>query len=100
MTEGAHSRNIGGSWKIRRRIIFSTLLFCAACIVYSMVWQERETIAEVVITNAFLAGGAIIGSYVFGAVWDDRGQRDRPYRDLYGSATGYRDDISPPGGQY
>lgn len=75
MTAGAEERNLRGSWRVRRRIIFLALAFCAACIVYSMVWQDRESIAEVVITNSFLTAGAIIGSYVFGAVWDDRQQR-------------------------
>jgi hypothetical protein len=68
-------------WTIRRRIVALSLLFCAGVIVHSMIWQDSESIAEVVITNAFWSAGAIIGSYVFGAVWDDQNHRRALGRD-------------------
>ncbi|CAO3459896.1 hypothetical protein [Azospirillum argentinense] len=75
---GWTARNLQGGWTIRRRIIVATLLFNAACVVHSMVWQTSEAIAGTVITNAFLMAGGVIGSYVFGAVWDDKGKRGEP----------------------
>jgi len=58
------------SWTKRRRIIYLTLAFCAIVTAYIVV---RDTPASqgVVMYLSALAGG-VIGSYVFGAVWDDK----------------------------
>ena len=62
-------------WKIRRRIIFSTLTFCALVICY-ILWEDMKTeVAEAAMTAAFALAGMVIGSYVFGAVWDDHNVR-------------------------
>lgn len=68
------ARNFGGSWLHRRRIIYGTLIFCAFCILYLMCMGDSASRLQETIANAafFLAGG-VIGSYVFGAVWDDKG---------------------------
>ena len=64
-----------GTWTRRRRIIYATLLFCAAMVV---VLTERHPnaplVAQTVLALIGLAG-AVIGSYVFGAVWDDKNAR-------------------------
>ncbi|CAD6878965.1 hypothetical protein [Methylomonas albis] len=70
---GAVARNFGGSWTHRRRIIYWTLGFCAFCILWLLFFGKgdnrlQETIAE----SAFFLAGGVIGSYVFGAVWDDK----------------------------
>lgn len=60
-----------GSWKIRRRVMFTTLLFDAAIIIYAL-WLGADTkVNEAAITMAFISGMSIIGAYVFGAVWND-----------------------------
>ena len=61
------------SWKIRRRVVIATIGFCMGCIVYLMVKGEadsrlHETIAMGVI-GLFVS---TVGSYVFGAAWDDK----------------------------
>lgn len=60
------------SWRIRRRIIVGTLLYCGAMVLYLAVWGESTSLAEAIATGLILLAGSVIGSYVFGAVWDDR----------------------------
>jgi hypothetical protein len=74
---GPIARNSGTTWRVRRRIIYSTLLFCAGCIIYVMVMDalghlKDSQLAGSIINSAFLLAGGVIGSYVFGAVWDDK----------------------------
>lgn len=59
------------SWKIRRSIILITLLFCAAIII-KIIWSGADTTtAQVALYGSFGLAGTVIGSYIFGAVWDD-----------------------------
>lgn len=60
------------SWKIRRRIIVATLLFCAGEIVYLTIWGQDTDLAATIANGVLILAGSVIGSYVFGAVWDDR----------------------------
>lgn len=74
------------SWRVRRRIITATLLFCALEVGYLTLYGKDTKLHEAIVTGAFLLAGSVIGSYVFGAVWDDkknnREARDsRRYRD-------------------
>lgn len=62
------------SWRIRRAIIFSTLGICAASWGYAQVFQDVEMV-KAVLPSVVLLASAVIGSYVFGAVWDDRGRQ-------------------------
>lgn len=59
------------SWKIRRSIILITLLFCATIII-KIIWSGADTTtAQVALYGSFGLAGTVIGSYIFGAVWDD-----------------------------
>ena len=62
------------SWKVRRRIIHLTLLFCAGCVLYAMAWGDatRSSVLEIIVMCSFGLAFAVIGSYIFGAVWDDK----------------------------
>ena len=60
------------TWKNRRRVIFISLLFCAATILYVMLKGEDTELAQTIATSAFFLAGSIIGSYVFGSVWQDK----------------------------
>jgi hypothetical protein len=59
------------SWRIRRRIIHLTLLFCAFCISWVLIVQDDRSVLEIVVMSAFALAATVIGSYIFGAVWDD-----------------------------
>ena len=59
------------TWENRRRVIFATLVFCAAIIAYC-VWKDTGSKThETALTMAFICATSIIGAYVFGATWDD-----------------------------
>jgi len=62
----------GHMWKIRRRIVNCTLLFCATCIAKIVFLEggDPSTNAAIVYALSTLAG-AVIGSYIFGATWND-----------------------------
>lgn len=62
------------SWKIRRRIVIVTLLWCGAMVTYLAVWGRDINLSETVANGALLLMASVIGSYVFGAVWDDKNQ--------------------------
>lgn len=63
------------SWAIRRRIIIATLIWCASLVTYLAVWGKPTSLSEAIATNLLLLMGGVIGSYVFGAVWDDQSRR-------------------------
>ena len=64
-----------GSWKLRRRTIFCTLIFCAAETLYFTIWASDTALHQQIAVSIIALGGATIGSYVFGAVWDDHSIR-------------------------
>lgn len=59
-------------WKIRRRIISSTLIFCAGVILYLVLYGKDIQLHEAIANGLILLAGSVIGSYVFGATWDDK----------------------------
>lgn len=66
-------RNPGGqsSWRIRRRFMFAVTAFCMWVIAY-VLWRGLTTgPADTAVTMAFLTLIGIVGSYVFGATWED-----------------------------
>lgn len=72
MTEPEVTENgMPGTWKNRRRVIFSTLLFCAGVVFYLLGWGEDTKLNETIASGTFLLAASVIGSYVFGVVWND-----------------------------
>lgn len=60
------------TWTNRRRVIFGTLIYSASIIGY-MVWKDSGSeLHEAVSASLILLCGGVIGSYVFGAIWDDK----------------------------
>jgi hypothetical protein len=63
-------------WYVRRRIITSVLIFDALVIAYSLYTTDIDAeVAKTAISAAFTSGSMVIGSYVFGAVWNDKGDK-------------------------
>lgn len=58
-------------WKIRRKIIIFTLMFCAFCVSYIMFQAVELAIFHTIVTGCFTLAGSIIGAYVFGATYQD-----------------------------
>lgn len=59
-------------WKVRRRIVVAALIFCAFCVLWILFRGTDRSVEEVIVMCSFGLAGAVIGSYVFGAVWDDQ----------------------------
>lgn len=62
---------VRGTWKNRRRVIFSTLLYCAGMVGYLAIRGEDTSLNGDIASGLIILAGTVIGSYVFGAVWDD-----------------------------
>jgi hypothetical protein len=84
------------SWKIRRRVVLSTLVFCAACVIFVMGWGDARSVQEVVVMCAFGLAFATIGSYVFGAAWDDKNYMSLVQSKKQPDKPQYEDDGFPP----
>jgi len=59
------------SWKVRRRLVIATLLFSAFCILWVMFSKDTRPVAEIIVMTMVGLFGSTLGSYIFGAVWDD-----------------------------
>ena len=59
------------SWKNRRRFLITVIAFCMSVISYVLHYNLQSAVAETAVTMAFLIIGTSLGSYVFGAAWQD-----------------------------
>lgn len=60
-----------GNWKHRRRFMWIVQAFCMYCINYVMRWGIDSRVNETIVMFAFMCMFGILGSYVFGAAWQD-----------------------------
>ena len=65
------------SWRIRRRIVNLTLLFCASGVTYLMFYGDDTRLHESIAIGLLGLAGATIGSYIFGATWGDNNITDK-----------------------
>ncbi|MBS7697863.1 MULTISPECIES: hypothetical protein [unclassified Chelatococcus] len=63
------------NWKIRRRVVFGALGYIAIMLAFIVLVGTDSALFGQVAVGLIGAAVAIIGSYVFGAVWDDNGKR-------------------------
>lgn len=60
-------------WSFRRRVVVTTLLFCAFCVLWVMIRGAADPASgQTIVASAFTLATAVIGSYIFGAVWHDK----------------------------
>lgn len=59
------------SWKLRRRAVFGSLIFAGAIICYVLFRWDDTSLAQTTILSAFGLIGAIVASYIGGAVYED-----------------------------
>lgn len=64
-------------WKHRRRIVYVTLIYCAAMTAWLGIWAEPSSLREQLALALVGLAGAVIGTYVFGAAWDDKNMTRR-----------------------
>lgn len=65
------NENWKSSWRVRRRFMFAVAAFCMWTIGYILYKDRTSGPADTAITMAFLTLISIVGSYVFGATWED-----------------------------
>lgn len=78
-------------WAVRRRIIIISLVWIALVVTYLAVWGRPIALSDTIAMNLILLFGGIIGSYVFGAVWD---KKKMLKADVAQSATNQADEIN------
>jgi hypothetical protein len=64
-------------WRHRRRIVYGTLIYCAVIVAYLGIWAEETALRTQVALGLLGLAGMVIGSYIAGAVWDDKLQRGK-----------------------
>lgn len=59
-------------WRIRRRIVILLLLWCVAMVTYIAIKGPPDQLREAIATALILLIGSLVGSYVFGVIWDNK----------------------------
>lgn len=59
-------------WTLRRRMMFTVVLFSGVCICWALFKDTDTNVMQTAVTMGFNTLIAITGTYVFGAVWDDK----------------------------
>ena len=62
-------------WWRRRIAISGVLIFCALAVAYLIVLGRDTALHRDIANGLILLAGSTLGSYVFGAVWDDSSKR-------------------------
>lgn len=65
-------------WTYRRAIVIATLVLCGAGLAYLTLKGGDTRLNETLAFGYFALAGSVIGTYVFGAVWHDRGLMAQP----------------------
>lgn len=69
------------SWKIRRRVLFTILIFCMLTIGWVLYKQLDTKVAETAVVMAFVIIGTVLTTYVFAATHEDV-QRGNLFKDV------------------
>lgn len=59
------------NWRIRRRFMFVVAAFCMLTVGYVLLKDLSSGPADTAVTMSFVTLISILGSYVFGAAWED-----------------------------
>lgn len=84
------------SWKLRRRAVFSSLVFGMGIVIYTALRWDSTSLAETLALGGFGLIGAVVAAYIGGAAYEDVKLRTTPeYQgQLYSSTTEqYNDDL-------
>lgn len=69
--ENTHRKDTLPSWDNRRKVVISTLLFCAACVFYIMIDARDIRLFETIVVSCFSLGGTVISFYIGASTWQD-----------------------------
>lgn len=85
-------------WTIRRRVVVATLAFCGGEVLYLTVYGRDIELHGTIAASLILLAGSVIGSYVFGATWDDKNEREAERRGWHRRRRDEDSDPTPPEG--
>lgn len=66
------------SWKLRRRAVFSSLVFGMAIVLYTAFRWDSTSLAETLALGGFGLIGAVVAAYIGGAAYEDVKLRTTP----------------------
>jgi len=69
---------VGDTWPKRRKVVYGALCFCALVIAFALgaaTAAKDMAVVRAIADHSFWLGAAVIGSYVFGSIWDDTNKR-------------------------
>lgn len=81
-------------WWRRRVAIAGVLIFCGLGVGYLIIWGRDMQLHRDIANGLILLAGTTLGSYVFGATWDDASKR-RTIVDTADIASSAGADIDP-----
>ena len=84
-----------GTWKERRRVMFVSLLACAAGISYLILKGADTEINRTISDGLVLLAGSVLVSFIFGLAWDNSRLQQR-LGNRAGNLGGYVPPYSPP----
>lgn len=64
-----------GQWKYRRRYLIFVTAFTMGMMAAALMYRPEASVSRSVIEMGFVAIMSFVGSYVFGAVWDQINER-------------------------
>lgn len=59
------------SWKLRRRAVFGSLIFCGLLVGWAVISGADTSVAETAVLGAFGMASVIVTAYISGAVYED-----------------------------
>lgn len=64
------------SWRLRRRAVWLTVLFCMAALVWLIGWGRHDSrLHETIAASLAMLLGSVVMAYIAGATYDDRSRR-------------------------
>ena len=69
-TSNTTSRSLP-SWKLRRRAVFGSLIFCGLLVGWAVITGADTSVAETAVLGAFGMASVIVTAYISGAVYED-----------------------------
>lgn len=59
------------SWKLRRRAVFSSLIFGFVTIAYVALFGEANSLNEMLVLGAYSLVGGVVAAYIGGSAYED-----------------------------
>lgn len=66
------------SWKMRRRAVFSSLVFGMGIVIYTAIRWDSTSLSETLALGGFGLIGAVVAAYIGGAAYEDVKLRTTP----------------------